>query len=190
MLHMAESVWRKDRTASIIHPKHDGEKEAVEKSKSSDKQGSLLSPDAGFAQTGNDQQLSHPWTEQVLLAARGAKRVKLLRPEVGFKVSDLEHLANSHVPSFRCPVSTSTRHGLNAEAVNILEPSAFGTRFARSFSHCGAHRSKSTRGEMLHVGLFIRPDHKDVIKDGRVTYDTADLWTPHRLWSPGNRKQW
>lgn len=128
MLHMAESVWRKDRTALIIHPKHDGEKEAVEKSKSSDKQGSLLSADAGFAQTGNDQQLSHPWKEQVLLAARGAKTVKFLRPEVGFKVSDLEHLANSRVPSFRRPVSTSTPHGLNTEVVNILEPSAFGTR--------------------------------------------------------------
>lgn len=112
-----------------------------------------------------------------MLAARSAKRVKFLRPEVGFKVSDLEHLANSHVPSFHCPVSMSTRHGLNTEVVNILEPSAFGTC---SLGVSGTHRSKSTRGEMLHVGLFIRSDHKDVIKDGRVTYDTADLWT-HRL---------
>lgn len=37
---------------------------------------------------------------------------------------------------------------------------------------------------MLHVGLFIRPDHKDVIKDGGVTYDTADLCTPPRLRGP------
>lgn len=37
---------------------------------------------------------------------------------------------------------------------------------------------------MLRVGLFIRPDHKDVIKDGRVTYDTADLCTPSQAARP------
>lgn len=190
MLHMAGSIWRKDRTALIIHQNHDGEKERIEKSKSSDKQGSLLSPDAGFAQTGDDRQLSHPWKERVLLTAQGATRVKFLQPEVGVKVPHLENIACSHM-LFPLPASASAWHSLSTVVVTILEPPALEhvhwDFLTWNFSYCGTHRSNSTGGEMLHVGLFIRQDHKDVIKGGRVTYDTADLWTPHRRWSPSNR---
>lgn len=171
---MAGSIWRKDRTALIIHQNHDGEKERIEKTKSSDKQGSLSSPDVGFAQTGD---------ERVLLTAQDAMRVKFLQPEVGVKVPHLENVACSHM-LFPHPASALARYGLSTVVVTILEPPALKhvhwDFLTWSFNYCGTHRSNSTGGEMLHVGLFIRLDHKDVIKGEKVTYDTGDLWTPHR----------
>lgn len=185
MLHMAESIWRKDRTALIIHQNYDGEKERIEKSKSSDKQGSLLSPDSRIC-TNTRRSTTFSSVKGASVAhSSGCNAGQVPATRGGsWGPSPRKCSMFTHAVSSSCLSVTTV-------VVTIFEPPALEhvhwDFLTWSFSYCGTHRSHSTGGEMLHIGLFIRPDHKDVIKGGRVTYDTADLWTPYRCWSPSNR---